>query len=255
MRLTRVFVDAPLAQDALLPLPPGPAQHLVRVLRLGAGDALVVFNGRGGEYAARIESIQRDKVAARIGVHAAIERESPLATTLLQGVARGEKMDQILQKATELGITRVVPVLTARSNVRLDAGNAARKQEHWRGVAVGACEQSGRNRIPEIATPASLATALASSGSGLRLVLTPDDGAASLQSLATAAMASASGLHAIVMLVGPEGGLDPQEIDAAHAAGFTACGLGPRVLRTETAALAVLAALQFAAGDFADRAQ
>ncbi len=254
MRLTRVFVAAPLASDALLSLPAGPAQHLVRVLRLGADDALIVFNGQGGEYAARIESAQRDKVTVRIGAHHAIERESPLATTLLQGVARGEKMDQILQKATELGITRVVPVMSARSTVRLDADGIQRKQQHWQGVAIGACEQSGRNRIPEIAPPATLAAALAASNAGLKLVLAPDDSAASLQSLVAAAGTAASTLPAIILLVGPEGGLDPQEIDAARLAGFVCCRLGPRVLRTETAALAALATLQFAAGDFAGEA-
>lgn len=246
MRLTRVFVDTPLVADSVLPLPSGPAQHLARVLRLAAGDPLVVFNGRGGEYAATIESARRDHVTVRIGAHQAIERESPLATTLLQGIARGEKMDQILQKATELGITRVVPVQTLRGNVRLDDDAIRRKQEHWQGVAVGACEQSGRNRVPEVTQPAVLAAALAATSADLKLVLAPDDGAASLQSLLGATRPAS-----IALLVGPEGGLDPQEVRVAQAAGFVCCRMGPRVLRTETAALVALAALQFAAGDFA----
>ncbi len=167
MRLTRVFVDAPLATGELLSLPPGPAQHLTRVLRLDAGDALTIFNGRGGEYAAGIETVRRGQVSVHVGAHHAIERESPLATTLLQGLARGEKMDQVLQKATELGVTRVVPVMTARSTVKLDAESAPRKQQHWQGVVIGACEQSGRNRIPEVAPPQALAAALAATDAAL----------------------------------------------------------------------------------------
>ncbi len=245
MRLTRVFVAAPLEAGELLALPPGPAQHLTRVLRLAAGDALTIFNGHGGEYAATIESVRRDRVSVSIGAQRAVERESPLSTVLLQGLARGEKMDQILQKATELGVTRVIPVMTARSNVRLDAGTMPRKQEHWQGVVIGACEQSGRNRVPDIAQPQALATALAAAEAELKLVLAPDDGAASLQSLVAARNAGS-----VALLVGPEGGLDEEEIHAAELAGFIRCRLGPRVLRTETTALAALAALQFACGDF-----
>jgi 16S rRNA (uracil1498-N3)-methyltransferase len=244
MRLTRVYVDAPLATGELLSLPPGPAQHLARVLRLAAGDALTIFNGRGGEYAASIETVRREQVSVHIGAHRAVERESPLATILLQGLARGEKMDQILQKATELGVTRVLPLLTARSTVKLDATTASRKQEHWQGVVIGACEQSGRNRVPEVAQPQALAAALAPVEASLRLVLAPDAEAASLQSLVAVANPDS-----VALLVGPEGGLGEEEIHAAELAGFVRCRLGPRVLRTETAALVALAALQFASGD------
>jgi 16S rRNA (uracil1498-N3)-methyltransferase len=247
MRLTRVFVDAPLAPGALLALPDGPAQHLARVLRAKAGDALVVFNGQGGEFTAEIESLQRNGVTVRVGVHATVERESPLETTLLQGIARGEKMDQILQKATELGVTRMVPVLTARSNVRLDADAAARKQRHWQGVVVAACEQCGRNRVPTVLAPVNLAAALTQVASSQRLLLAPDAGARPLRALLKQAPAQAP--QSIALLVGPEGGLDPVEIALAAQAGFAACRLGPRVLRTESAALAALAALQALAGD------
>jgi 16S rRNA (uracil1498-N3)-methyltransferase len=240
MRLTRVFVDAPLQTDAALPLPSGPARHLVRVLRGGPGDALTVFNGQGGEFAAIVESVKRDAVTVRIGAHVAIERESPLATTLLQAIARGDKMDHILQKATELGVTRVIPVMSARSNVRLDALAIARKQEHWQAVVIAACEQCGRNRIPEVAQPLALPAALQATTSDLKLLLAPDAGATPLP---------AKMPRSIALLVGPEGGLDQLEVDAARRLGFVASQLGPRVLRTETAALAALAALQFAAGD------
>jgi 16S rRNA (uracil1498-N3)-methyltransferase len=249
MRLTRVFVDAALGTDVLLALPAGPAQHLARVLRLAAGDAVTVFNGQGGEYGATIEAVKRDAVTVRIGAHQAIERESPLATTLLQGIARGEKMDQILQKATELGVTRVVPVMTTRSTVRLNAETGPRKREHWQGVVIGACEQSGRNRVPVLDEPVVLATAVGAVQAQLKLVLAPDENAESLQSLLAAGGSTPPA--SLCMLVGPEGGLDPEEIRIAGLAGFRACRVGPRVLRTETAALAVLAALQFSIGDFA----
>jgi 16S rRNA (uracil1498-N3)-methyltransferase len=248
MRLTRVFVAAALGSDALLTLPAGPAQHLARVLRLTAGDPVILFNGQGGEYTATIETVKRDAVAVRIGAHQAIERESPLVTMLLQGIVRGEKMDQILQKATELGVTRVVPVMSARSTVRLSAETGPRKREHWQGVVIGACEQSGRNRVPVLDEPVALAAAVQAVDEQLKLVLAPEESAGSLQSLlAESARPPAS----ICMLVGPEGGLDPDEIRVAQLAGFKACCVGPRVLRTETAALAVLAALQFALGDLA----
>jgi len=245
MRLTRVFVHAPLTAGAVLPLPADPAQHLARVLRAKVGDPLIVFNGQGGEFAATVESLRRNDITVRIGAFDAIERESPLHTTLLQGIARGEKMDQILQKATELGVTRVIPVTTSRSNVRLDADAAQRKQQHWQGVVIAACEQCGRNRVPEVAAPLDLARALVAADSSLRLLLAPLEEAATLQQL----LATPGVAQSISMLIGPEGGLAPDEMEMAQRAGFVACRAGARVLRTETAALAVLAALQFAVGD------
>jgi len=244
VRVTRVYVDAPLAGGALLWLPPGPAQHVARVLRAAPGHPLIVFNGMGGEFAATIEALRRDAVQVRLGAHQAVERESPLVTILLQGVARGEKMDQILQKATELGVSRVLPVLSARSTVRLEPAAAQRKQHHWQAVAIGACEQCGRNRVPQVEPPMSLAAALERAAAGLRLVLAPD-GSTGLRSLPLGTQVARS----VALLAGPEGGLAPEEVAAAAQAGFITCRLGPRVLRTETAALAALAALQFAAGD------
>lgn len=245
MRVTRVHVDAPLAAQSNLTLPAGPARHLVRVLRLGAGDALRLFNGRGGEYDGTIEAVRRDEVTVRIGAHHAVERESPLSITLLQGIARGEKMDLILQKATELGVTAIVPLTMARSTVRLDAKSAAAKQQHWQAVVISACEQCERNTVPAVHAPQSLAQALAASPPGLNFILRPEAGAAGLPQLLNQSQAGA----AIRLLVGPEGGFDPAESAAAQHAGFRACRLGPRVLRTETAGLAALAALQILAGD------
>jgi 16S rRNA (uracil1498-N3)-methyltransferase len=242
-----VFVDAELSAGAVLALPAAQAAHLVRVLRLGAGDALVLFNGRGGEFAATIESAQRDRVQARIGAHLPIDRESALSTTLLQGIARGEKMDHVVQKATELGVTRIIPVMSARSTVRLDAQGAGRKQQHWQSVAIAACEQSGRNRVPTVELPMSLTDACGATDAALKLALLPEPAASSLRSLLGPVITT---LPSIALLVGPEGGLDEDELRIAQRTGFVACSLGPRILRTETAAPAVLAALQFAAGDF-----
>jgi 16S rRNA (uracil1498-N3)-methyltransferase len=214
------------------------------VLRLGIGDALRLFNGRGGEFDAHIEAVHRNQVTVKIGAHHAVERESPLAITLLQGIARGEKMDLILQKATELGVTAIVPVLMARSSVRLDAKSAATKQQHWQAVVISACEQCERNTVPEVSAPRSLAESLAEPSAGLNLLLNPIEGAATLPQL----LAHASG-RPIRLLVGPEGGFDPSEVAAATQNHFRPCRLGPRVLRTETAGLAALAALQSLAGD------
>jgi 16S rRNA (uracil1498-N3)-methyltransferase len=249
MRLTRIFVDTGLTSGATQVLPPTAAQHLVRVLRMQVGATLRIFNGQGGEFEASIESIARDAVTARIGAHLAVERESPLHVTLLQGIARGEKMDLILQKATELGVTAVVPVTTARSTVRLDADTTQRKHTHWRGVLAGACEQCGRNRIPDLAPAMGLAAAVACASSQLKLLLEPDAEAASLKTLLPAAFHAGMKIPTTCVLIGPEGGLDPQEVQLAKQSGFVSCQLGPRVLRTETAALAALAALQALAGD------
>jgi 16S rRNA (uracil1498-N3)-methyltransferase len=251
MRLTRVFVDAPLASGAAVQLPEEAAGHLVRVLRLQAGDAIRLFNGQDGEFDASIESIRKHGATALVGIHHAIERESPLQVTLLQGIARGDKMDLILQKATELGVTAVVPVTTARSSVRLDEKTTQRKHEHWQGVLTSACEQCGRNRIPMLGAASPLLAAVTADQAQLKLLLEPDTHTASLKTLHAAAYHTAMMNPTVSLLIGPEGGLDPQEVQLAKQAGFVSCQLGPRVLRTETAALAALAALQALAGDFA----
>jgi 16S rRNA (uracil1498-N3)-methyltransferase len=240
-----VYVDAPVAAQSILVLPIGAARHLVRVLRLGAGDALRLFNGRGGEFDATIEAVRRDEVTVRVGAHHAIERESPLAVTLLQGIARGEKMDLILQKATELGVAAIVPLTMARSTVRLDAKSAAAKQQHWQAVVISACEQCERNTVPVVHAPQALVEALRAA-TGLGVMLRPDEGSLGLPDLL---MPRGTRDQPIQLLVGPEGGFDSTEITLARDAGFRSCRLGPRVLRTETAGLAALAALQSLAGD------
>lgn len=242
MRLIRVYVDAPLTSGALVSFGGTAAAHVGRVLRLEAGDDVTLFNGDGADYPAKIAAFGRGTVEAAVANRVAARAESPLAVTLVQGIARAERMDLVVQKATELGIAALVPVAAARSVVKLDAGTRARKREHWRGIAIAACEQCGRARLPAIADPRPLAAVLAEKpAAGARLLLAPD----APLSLA----AAARGEKAIEILVGPEGGLDEAERRAAQDAGFRACRLGPRVLRSETAAIAALAVLQAVAGD------
>jgi 16S rRNA (uracil1498-N3)-methyltransferase len=244
MRLTRIHVPGRLDAGGEITLPSQAGEHLTRVLRLAAGAPFIMFDGHGGEYAGEIAATGR-QVRARVLRHDPIERESPLELTLLQGVARGERMDLIVQKATELGVARIVPVLTERTVVKLDPRQRERKREHWQSIVVSACEQCGRNRVPPVQEALSF-------GDALRLL--PEDATRCLLAAdATVSLAQAA-VHAagakLVLLIGPEGGLADPEEKYAHANGFISCRLGPRIMRTETAGLAALAALQAVAGDF-----
>lgn len=243
VRTIRIHVDQPLVTGGELDLPAQAGEHLARVLRLGEGAPVVLFNGDGGDYAAILVHVGKRVVRARIEGMQAVSNESPLALTLAQGVARGEKMDLIVQKATELGVARIVPLLTERSEVRLDPARAEKRLMHWRAVAASACEQSGRARLPQILPAQPLDGWLAElpRGGALRLALLPE-GSRSLRSLV---FAPAGGL----LVVGPEGGLGERDVGSLHAAGFSGLALGPRILRTETAGLAALAALQAVHGD------
>ncbi len=245
MRLNRVYVPGLYASGDSLTLPEHAARHLVQVLRLSAGAEVQVFNGQGQAFAATIEQARKKDATVRIGPVVDSNCESPLQITLLQGIARGEKMDLILQKATELGVTRVVPIQAARSTVKLNATTTVAKHAHWQGVISSACEQSGRSRLPDLSLAVSLDAALAELA-GLRLLLHPAPDAPSLAQLAAALQSTTE----ITLLIGPEGGLDDSEIALALRSGFVACRLGSRVLRTETAALAAIAALQTLIGDF-----
>lgn len=245
MRDIRIFVPDLQAQsdDGTVALPEQASAHVSRVLRMRTGDALTVFDGRGGEYAAEIATIAKKEVTLRLGAHSPTERESPLAVTLIQGLARGDKMDYIIQKATELGVARIIPVATARGIVQLDDERSDRKWQHWRAVAASACEQCGRNRLPEIVPPCSLEQLWQSHTlPSLRLLLSPH----ARTGIASALIPRPTEL---AVLIGPEGGLDPEEESRAVAVGFRQTTLGPRVLRTETAGLAVLTAVQSLAGD------
>src|ERR1700730_3829846 len=174
MRLTRVYVDAPVAAGKRVVVEGSAANHIARVLRLRSGDSLTLFDGSGGEFGARIEEFRKEAVVVAVEEHRPLDRESPLPLTLVQGISRGERMDWIIQKATELGASRIVPVFTKRSVVRLDEKQAERKMQHWRAIAVAACEQCGRNRIPELATPVDFFDVLAAATpASTRVVLSP----------------------------------------------------------------------------------
>ena len=243
MRTIRLHVDLPLSAGIELALPAQAGEHAVRVLRLVAGDPLTLFNGDGFDYAATIRAISKREVNVAVIEQRLLTNESPLALTLAQGVARGEKMDLIVQKATELGVVRIVPLLTERSEVKLDAGRAEKRLVHWRAVAASACEQSGRAVLPVIVAAQALPQWLASlpEDDGLRLALLPEAGV----STRGLRFETRKGL----LVVGPEGGLGERDIAQLNGSGFTGLRLGPRILRTETAGLAALAALQALHGD------
>ncbi|MCC7412682.1 MAG: 16S rRNA (uracil(1498)-N(3))-methyltransferase [Gammaproteobacteria bacterium] len=245
MRVPRFHVAGPLTAGAGVDLHATAGAHLARVLRARVGSPVVLFDGRGGEYEARIASIGKRVVHCQVGRFVDVDRESALDLTLAQGISRGERMDYTLQKAVELGVARIVPLATARSTVRLDAARSASRLQHWRGVVVSACEQCGRCRVPPVRAPAALADWLADDRPALRLVLRAE-APRTLAQLPPPA-------GPVTVLIGPEGGLAPEEIDAAGAAGYTPVRLGPRILRTETAAVVALAALQALWGDLQRR--
>ncbi|MGA9342386.1 MAG: 16S rRNA (uracil(1498)-N(3))-methyltransferase [Rhodanobacteraceae bacterium] len=243
MRIPRLHVPHPLAPGIHVELPRQQGDHLTRVLRLGNNDKLTLFNGDGREYAGEIVGKSRDGLSVRVDAQLP-ERsvESALQITLAQSIARGEKMDWILQKATELGVAAIIPIVTGRTEVRLDRERAARRIAHWQAVIVSACEQSGRLRVPELAMPQNLGDWLAGlddSGS-LCLALDPD-GELTTRSLPRFERAS--------IVVGPEGGLSDADLAALRSRGFQGLRLGPRILRTETAGISALAALQAVHGD------
>ena len=241
MRLTRSHLDAALKIGGEVALPEDVATHLLRVLRLQVGDACVLFNGDGHDYDARITHLGKREARAEIVGARRSDNESPLRITLLQGIARGEKMDWILQKATELGVARFLPVTSDRSEVKLDAQRAEKRLAHWRGIVVSACEQSGRATLPEVAAPQALAQAASLRG-GRGFILDPFAETA-LSSLRDAT------LHECTIAIGPEGGWSSRDRQQLVAAGYQGLKLGPRVLRTETAGIAAIAALQALCGD------
>jgi 16S rRNA (uracil1498-N3)-methyltransferase len=242
MRLTRVHVVGSLSTGQRHTIEGDAANHITRVLRLEPGAPLTVFDGRGGEYSARIETLRKNAVIIEVQERSPSSRESSLSLTLAQGVSRGERMDWVVQKATELGVTAIVPVLTERTMVKLDAKQSERKLTHWQGIAVAACEQSGRDKIPDIVAPLSLHEFLRGiDPQTTRLLLSPT-GTQRVTDLKAPE-------RKVVVLIGPEGGLAESEQRSAIGAGFFAVKMGPRVLRTETAAVAALTLLQHQFGD------
>lgn len=240
MRIPRIFTGQVLGPNIAFELEPGPSQHLSRALRMGDGDAITLFDGRGGEYPAVITAVGKKQVEVTTGDHRARECESTLAIQLGIALSRGDRMDWVVQKATELGVSQIAPLLTERTEVKLKGDRAQKKLAHWQQIAISACEQCGRNRVPHIAAVQPLTSWLQNSSATLKLVLhhradpmppvtTPPDRAA--------------------LLIGPEGGLSETEISLAQEQGFLSLRLGSRVLRTETAPLAALAILQARWGD------
>ena len=238
--MLRLHVDptlAALAAGRALDLPPGPARH-VQVRRLQPGDALVLFDGRGGEWTARVVAMGRQSVQVEPGEHHAVDRELALPVTLAVGMPANERMDWLVEKATELGVAALQPLVCERSVLRLDGDRAERKREHWQAQAVAAAEQCGRTRVPQVHPVRRLADWLTGGlPAATRWMLSP---------LADVRPHRPAGSAPVLVLSGPEGGLSPAEEAAARAAGFAGLNLGPRVLRAETAPLAVLAWLGLA---------
>lgn len=238
----RIYFPRPLSSDEHFTLEGDQHRHVSRVLRLKAGAEITLFDGLGGEYSATVEEVKRGQSTVRTGRYHEVERESPVSVRLVQGVGRGERTDYAIQKAAELGVTSIVPLLTRRGVVRLDAERAARRLDHWRGIIVHACQQCGRNRIPELFPVVALNEWLLEyECGGLDLMMQPDSGNS------ISAFDYDGGL--VTLLVGPEGGLDAKELEAAYAAGFLGVTLGPRTLRTETAAVVGVTAIQAKWGD------
>ena len=228
----RLFVDAPLQAAASLALPAGAARH-AQVRRVQPGDALVLFDGLGGEWLATVRSMGRSDVVVEVREHVAVDRELPLRVTLALGAPANDRTDILVEKACELGVAAIQPLLCERSVLRLAGERIERKREHWQAVAVSACEQSGRTRVPPVAPMCSLERWLAAlPPGGERWLLSPGGGGPPTRPTIDAALA---------VLSGPEGGLSEAEEAAARAAGFQPVQLGPRILRAETAPLAVLA--------------
>lgn len=244
--LNRIYFPGEIPPHGACVLPVEQAHHVTRVLRLAAGEALTLFDGRGVEYAAVVARIAKSGVTLNVGEQRRVDRESPLQVMLAQAISSGERMDYTVQKAVELGIARIQPLASECSVVRLDSVRARKRVAHWQAVAVAACEQCGRNRVPHVAPVTTLRDWLGQDfpppASELRVLLAPQ-AAVSVRELP-----QPSGW--VTLLCGPEGGLTPEEQHDAQRAGFKPVRLGPRVLRTETAAVAALAALQALWGDF-----
>ena len=240
MGAPRIYVDLPLAPGRDVVLPADAAAHLTRVLRLRVDEAVVLFNGDGRDYAGRLLAVHRHEVRVRIEAAGDAEPDPPLHLHLAVGVSRGERMDYVIQKAVELGVATIRPLFTERSVVRLDAERLDRRHEHWHGVLVAACEQSGRRRLPRL-HPAQALADWVPTVAGTALLLDPQ---------AACSLADLPAPHGeATLLVGPEGGLCADEHARASRSGFVPVRLGPRILRTETAPLAALAAMQVLWGD------
>lgn len=246
MRLTRIYCDSALEEGGSLRLEGAQGHYLSRVLRLETGAEFVVFNGTGGEYRARVERTGADAVEARVGAFVNADRDSPLKITLVQALSRGERMDFTMQKAVELGVHVIAPVATERSVVRLDGERRARRIEHWRSITVNACQQCGRTRLPRVEEIVSLDQWLESNPQ-------PQKSGFVLSPAATLTADEIEPRDQLAVLIGAEGGFSEGEMERITRAGIEPLSLGPRILRTETAAVAALTALQLKCGDLSRR--
>jgi 16S rRNA (uracil1498-N3)-methyltransferase len=240
MRIPRIYTGQALRGNNRIELEPGPSAHVARALRMREGDKLTLFNGEGGEYPTDIAAIDKKKVVVTTGAYQALELESNLHIHLGIAVSRGDRMDWVVQKATELGVDTLSPLFTERTEVRLTGERAAKKIHHWQQIAISACEQCGRNRLPVIQGLQDMSHWLAATQAQRKFVL---------HHRADAIGGAGDKPDSIALLVGPEGGLGDNEIAAAEQAGFQSLRLGPRILRTETAPLAAIAILQAHWGD------
>ena len=251
MRVPRVYIDQALHSGAELALDKSAAHYLVSVLRLRANDILIVFNGSGGEYTATLQSATNKRATISIGKHSAGVAPSPVRMVLAIGLSRGERMDWVIQKAVELGINEIIPLFTERCEVKLKGERALKKRGHWQQIAISACEQSQRNDVPEIQAARPLSEFLAASAtpadSDIKLILDPR----TKRSLSSTLLKHRASAKTIVLLSGPEGGFSEGEVELARQKGVVSVGLGPRVLRTETAPLAALSIVQALLGDLA----
>ncbi len=240
MRSPRVYQPQPLSEGAELSLNDSAVQHLGRALRMRPGESIRLFDGAGNEHQAELVELIKRAIRVRVGAVIDKPTESGLEVELGQVMSRGERMDYVVQKATELGVSRIVPLFSERCEVKLNPERQTKRVDHWQQVAISACEQSGRSRVPDIAMPQPLSQWLQQCDCELKLVLHPD---AAMPLAQRQAPASAG------LLIGPEGGLSDAEIEQARAAGFESLRLGPRVLRTETAPVTALSVLQYLWGD------
>ncbi len=241
MRVPRIYTPATLNSGDSIELDENAFSHAVRVLRLKQGDSLILFNGQGGEFEAELTDVQKKRASAVIGQHFNTDNESPLPIILGQCISRGEKMDYTIQKAVELGVTEIVPLFSERCGVKLNQQRMEKRLRHWHSVIISACEQCGRNRIPELHPAIALSEWQQQSNASLKLVLDPT----AADSLATLSKPERD----VALLIGPEGGLSDGEIKSAIKHGFSGIRLGPRILRTETAGLTALSVIQQMWGD------
>jgi 16S rRNA (uracil1498-N3)-methyltransferase len=243
MRKPRIYQSQQIQSGQQLALDDEGAAHIGRVLRMQSGEGLIVFNGQGGQYNATIDSANKKNVTVTIDSFEPIDCESPLKLHLGQGVSRGDKMEFTIQKAVELGVSEITPIFTERCGVKLTGERLQKKWQQWQKIAIGACEQSGRNTLPTIHQPISLTQWLLQPNKELKINLHPR-ATATIKTLSTPE-------NGIRLIIGPEGGLSDDEIEQTLTHGFSEITLGPRVLRTETAGLTVIAALQLQFGDLA----